>query len=58
MQSIKSKQKRLLFLVTIGAKLFMDKKSELEALGYKVSKPRVAHIMRVNYLFAKQKAKV
>lgn len=30
-------------------------KSELEAIGYKVSKPRVARIMRANYLFAKRK---
>tara|TARA_R110002049_G_scaffold1498_2_gene11630 strand:+ start:7946 stop:8374 length:429 start_codon:yes stop_codon:yes gene_type:complete len=32
-------------------------KSELETLGYKVSKPRVARIMRANYLFAKRKRK-
>ncbi|WP_159022871.1 IS3 family transposase [Formosa sp. L2A11] len=32
-------------------------KSELEALGYKVSKPRVARIMSANYLFAKRKRK-
>ena len=30
---------------------------KLEALGYKVSKPRVARIMRANYLFAIQKRK-
>lgn len=30
---------------------------ELEALGYKISKPRVARIMKANYLFAIQKRK-
>jgi len=32
-------------------------KSELAALGYKVSKPRVARIMKANYFFAKRKRK-
>jgi transposase InsO family protein len=32
-------------------------KSELEAMGYKVSKPRVARMMRANYLFAKRRRK-
>jgi len=31
--------------------------SELKALGYKVSKPRVAKLMKANYLFAKRKRK-
>ena len=32
-------------------------KTELETLGYKISKPRVARIMSANYLFAKRKRK-
>jgi transposase InsO family protein len=32
-------------------------KTELESLGYKVSRPRVARIMKANYLFAKRKRK-
>lgn len=32
-------------------------KTELEALGYRVSRPRVARIMKANYLFAKRKRK-
>ncbi len=32
-------------------------KTELESLGYKISKPRVARIMSANFLFAKRKRK-
>ena len=32
-------------------------KAELKALGFKVSKPRVARIMKANYLYAKRKRK-
>jgi transposase InsO family protein len=32
-------------------------KAELEAIGFKVSKPRVARIMKANYLYAKRKRK-
>ncbi|WBL24252.1 IS3 family transposase [Zunongwangia sp. HGR-M22] len=32
-------------------------KAELEALGFKVSKPRIARIMKANYLYAKRKRK-
>ena len=33
-------------------------KEELQALGYKVSKPRVARLMKANQLFARRKKKL